>query len=220
MPDDHNPGASYLASLKRSPAAPAPAREPANEPDNPSTLSDNPSSALLPPRGMKPASPEKRRSPRYRCQGSAHLREISTGAATWATFTDISLHGIYVESMATYRVGAPLALTLEVNGFRVEARGEVRVVYPGLGMGIGFMTMPDQDRERLRLLLKSLSQPSVILRPQSVQEAPAIPAAGSAPFMSDPAAALRALTHYFEQRHILSRDEFLRILKKSQSAEG
>jgi hypothetical protein len=220
MPDENTPGSSYLAALKKSgaPAAAAPAREAEGEFNDLSNFSLSPPATLLPPGNPRSANPEKRRSPRYRCQGSAHLRELVTGSATWATFTDISLHGIYVEAMSTYRAGARLALTLEVNGFRVEARGEVRVVYPGLGMGISFVTMADEGRERLRLLLKSLSQPSVILRPPSVQETPAIPTADSVPSLPDPAAALRALVLFFDQRHILSRDEFLRILKKSQTS--
>ena len=65
--------------------------------------------------------------------------------------------------MATFRMGAKLRLTIEVNGFRVECNGEVKVVYPNLGMGIAFTTMSDSDRERLRELLRSLSRPSVIL---------------------------------------------------------
>lgn len=54
----------------------------------------------------------------------------------WTTFTDISLHGCYVEATTAYRVGVKLGLKLEANGFRVEAIGEVRVSYPHLGMGI------------------------------------------------------------------------------------
>jgi len=32
------------------------------------------------------------------------LREITSSVATWATFTDISLHGCYVEAMFTFPV--------------------------------------------------------------------------------------------------------------------
>ncbi|MFZ0418237.1 MAG: PilZ domain-containing protein, partial [Candidatus Sulfotelmatobacter sp.] len=161
---------------------------------------------------------DKRQSARYRCQGSARLRELGSGVSTWATFTDISLHGCYVEAMSTFRVGAKVGLTLEVNGFRLESNGEVRVVYPNLGMGICFTTMADPDRERLRELLRSLSRPSVILGTRPEVDATLIPEPTALAPITNPAAALQAVMNFFEERHILSREEFLRILRKSQSA--
>jgi hypothetical protein len=221
MSDEENAGAAYLAALKRStPQAAAAAT--ARAPILPAPSQKN---------GVAPAgnaiSPvdEKRKSPRYRCQGSARLREIITGVSTWATFTDISLHGCYVEAMATFRMGAKLGLTMEVNGFRVDCNGEVRVVYPNLGMGISFTTMSDSDRERLRELLRSLSRPSVILGVRPESKAALIPDANGHPLPPDPAtpitnpgAALRAVMNFFDERHILSREEFFRILRKSQSS--
>jgi hypothetical protein len=136
--------------------------------------------------------------------------------ATWATFTDISLHGCYVEASATYRVGATLALTIEVNGFRVETRGEVRVAYPNLGMGISFTKVSDQDRERLRTLVRSISPPSVILGSRLAPRSPSIPQPDALPTVANPGAALQAMLNFFEDRHIMGREEFLRILRKSQ----
>jgi hypothetical protein len=207
MPDQNTTGASYLASLKKPAAASGPAATPAK-------ASSAANGAV-----MHPYS-EKRRSPRYRCQGSTHLREISTGVSTWATFTDISLHGVYVEAMSSYNVGARLALTLEVNNFRVETRGEIRAIYPGLGMGVSFLFMSDDNRERLRELVNSLSRQSTILVPQPAPSFATIHGIDSSASPPDPRAALQAITDFFDQRHILSRDEFLRILKKSQSSSG
>ena len=127
--------------------------------------------------------------------------------------------------MATFRVGAKLGLTMEVNGFRVECNGEAKVVYPNLGMGISFTTMSDSDRERLRELLRSLSRPSVILgaRPEAIPspipeaEALSMPLNSATP-VTNPSAALQAVMNFFEERHILSREEFFRILRKSQSS--
>jgi hypothetical protein len=208
MSEDQSAGASYLAALKRSgPAGAAPARAPEDHAGN-----------LAPP-AAGPSPSEKRRSPRYRCQGSARLHEITSGVATWATFTDISMHGCYVEAMSTFHIGAELALTIEVNGHRVECRGSVRVVYPGLGMGISFTSIPGEYSERLRELLRSLSQPSVILgtRP-GLDRASPLPPPETTSAVTDPAAVLRAITLFFEERHMLGRDEFLRILRKSQQS--
>ncbi len=130
------------------------------------------------------------------------------------------MHGCYVEAMSTFRVGAKLGLRLEVNGFRVESGGEVRVVYPNLGMGISFTTMADLDRERLCELLRSLSRPSVILSPQTAPYSQPMPppSRAEAPTISNPAKALQAVTEFFEERHILSREEFLRILRRCQTS--
>ncbi|MFZ0296226.1 MAG: PilZ domain-containing protein [Candidatus Sulfotelmatobacter sp.] len=159
MSDEENAGAAYLAALKKSTPQAAGAAA-ARAPILPSRAQTNGVAAAG---NATSAADERRKSPRYRCQGSARLREITSGVSTWATFTDISLHGCYVEAMATFRMGAKLGLTMEVNSFRVECNGEVKVVYPNLGMGISFTTMSGSDRERLRELLRSLSRPSVIL---------------------------------------------------------
>jgi hypothetical protein len=204
MSDENSDGASYLSALKQ--------------------LGSPQTAGAAPARSLNIESPaesrtgaEKRRSPRYRCQGSAHLREVSSGVATWATFTDISLHGCYVEATTTYRVGAILSLTIEVNEFRVETSGEVRVAYPSLGMGIVFTVTSEEDRERLRELLRSLSRPSVILRAGPATRPPSILPVETLTPVTNARAAIQAVTNFFEDRQILTREEFFRILRKSQS---
>jgi len=113
MSDEKTAGASYLAALKQISAATGAA--PARAPDP--AAGEEASSRLK----------EKRRSPRYRCQGSANLREARSGVATWATFTDVSMHGCYVEAMAGFPVGSELRMIIEVNGYRVECSGNVEV---------------------------------------------------------------------------------------------
>jgi hypothetical protein len=210
MSDENNAGAAYLAALKHT--APSAA---ARAPVTPLRLSlENPT-----PTGKEYSVHDNRRkSPRYRCQGSARVREIVSSVSTWATFTDISLHGCYVEAMSSFRAGAKVALTMDVNGFRVESNGEIRVVYPNLGMGIGFTAMSDPDRERLRELLRSLSRPSVILGTRPEVNAAVSPEPSPLAVISNPAAALQAVISFFDERLILSREEFLRILRKSQAS--
>jgi hypothetical protein len=72
-------GIAYLMASKRGAAAvPAPARE------------SNYEAAA----GIEPAShnsysgAEKRRSPRYKCEGSAAMCEVGCEVHTWATFTN------------------------------------------------------------------------------------------------------------------------------------
>ena len=157
---------------------------------------------------------EKRRSLRYRCEGSVELREKDCEVRTWATFSDISLHGCYVEAQATYPPGAVLLLKLEAKDIRVETRGLVRVTYPYLGMGISFEDMSEENKAALRRLLATLSYRSVAigagsasLTSEGLQEIPTV---------SDPAAAMQALVDFFQSRQALLREEFVRIVKKSQ----
>jgi hypothetical protein len=213
MSDELEAGAAYLASLKRSSSAqaPAPARSPEAGGVNETHATDR-----GPSFPQRPQVIEKRRSPRYRCEGSARLQEVATGTSIWATFTDISLHGCYVEVPSPFRVGATVNLRLESAGFRVEAIGEVRVAYPGVGMGICFSSMPEQDKAQLRELVHSIARPSMILNSRVVTHSLSISAPDPARVVENPAAALQALFSFFEDRHIMGRDEFLRIVRTSQ----
>jgi hypothetical protein len=162
---------------------------------------------------------EKRRSPRYKCEGSVEMRELDCDVKTWASFTDVSLHGCYVEAQATYPVGTILYLKLEGNGMKVEAKGNVRVNYPYFGMGIAFVELTAENEARLRELLGSISRPSVIMGPGIASSLPARGPIGVVPLISDAQAAIQALIAFFESRQMLMREDFLRILHQSQAAE-
>ncbi len=162
---------------------------------------------------------EKRRSPRYKCEGSAEMCEAGHDVRTWATFSDISLHGCYVEAQATYPAGTILHMKLEANGVRLETKGNVRVNYPYLGMGIAFVEMSDENRSRLRALLATITRPTVIMGPGIASSLPAGGPLEAVPSIANPSAALQALTEFFENRQMLMREDFLRILRKSQRTE-
>jgi hypothetical protein len=214
MSDELETGAAYLASLKRSSSAqaPAPARTPVTGSGNEMHATDR--SPSFP---QRPQVIEKRRSPRYRCEGSARLQEVDTGTSSWATFTDISLHGSYVEIPNPFRVGATLNLRLESGGLRVEATGEVRVAYPGVGMGISFTGLSEENKAHLRDLVHSIARPSMILNPRVVTHSLSTPAPDAGRAVENPAAALQAIFSFFEDRHMMGREEFLRIVRTSQN---
>lgn len=144
------------------------------------------------------------------------MQEIGSAVATWATLSDISLHGCYLETAAPLRVGAALALKLDANGFRVEATGEVRVIYSGLGMGISFTKVSDEDRNRLRELVRSISSASVIVSPRLTSRNPPASTPLSEVLPANAAATLQAILTFFENRHVMGREEFLKILRKGQ----
>jgi PilZ domain len=217
MAEEIDEGVAYLRALKQSvsplaAAAAAPARETGAEP-HPGT----PDSVANPGEQFKGA--EKRRSPRYQCEGSVDMREEGCDVRTWATFSDISLHGCYVEAQATYPVGTLLHMKLDAGGVRVETKGNVRVSYPYLGMGIAFAEISDENRARLRELLAKVSRPSMIMGPGIASTLPSCTPLAAAPTIGDPAAAVQALTEFFESRQMLMRDDFVRILRKSQSTD-
>jgi len=81
MAQEINEGSAYLMALRQATgAAPGPARDTARLDHNatPANTGENFEGA------------EKRRSPRYMCEGSAELREDGCDVRTWSTFTDIS----------------------------------------------------------------------------------------------------------------------------------
>jgi len=218
MAEGTDEGVSYLRALKQSlglqtgtAAAPAPETSPETHPGPEGTAANA---------GDRFHGSEKRRSTRYKCEGSAGMREEGCDVHTWASFTDVSLHGCYVEAQATYPVGTILHLKLEANGVCVESKGTVRVSYPYLGMGIAFQDVSEETRERLKEMLGTVSRPTGIMGPGIASSLPARGPLQAAPLISDPAAALRALTEFFESRQMLMREDFLRILHKSQRTEN
>ncbi len=163
---------------------------------------------------------EKRRSHRYKCEGNAELREQGRDVRTWATFRDVSLHGCYMEVQATYAVGTILHMKLDANGVHVETNGLVRVNYPFLGMGIAFQEMSEANVARLRDLLSQISRRKVgTPHGMSSSIAPS-GTLGLVAQVTDPTSALRALAQFFENRQALLRDDFLRILRKSQNSHS
>lgn len=167
---------------------------------------------LAPEAGETPG--ERRRSPRYKCEGSAEFRVGGSDVRTWGTFTDLSLNGCDVEMTATFPVGSVVDLGLELKGIRVRASGEVRVSYPCLGMGIAFREVLAEDRRRLEEMVEQLNPLRAVKRTPEAEEMR--PAGASLPIVLDAGAALRALTEFFDTRGLMSKEEFIRVLRRSQ----
>jgi PilZ domain len=197
-----NSGADYLRRLKR-------------DLDHPGAFADP--ETREPEKSATAAGGERRQSPRYKCSGSAKFRVEGSDVRTWGTLTDISQHGCYVELMATFPVGANVDLELELNGIRAQVKGEVRVSYPCLGMGIAFREITDENQLRLLQILRTL-MPGDTLATAAASEAPPSDrsAPASLPIIVNAPAALQALVDFFEAHAFLSKEEFLRVLRKSQ----
>jgi hypothetical protein len=113
---------------------------------------------------------------------------------------------------ATFPVGAMVDLGLELSGLRAELRGEVRVCYPFLWIGIAFREVSDENR--LQEMVRSLL-PTARLGISDAVASGAVNTPGS-PVVVNPAAALRAVVEFFEARQLLTKDESLQLLRKSQ----
>jgi hypothetical protein len=221
----------YLNALKRSAS---PFAESVPSPASERDADEHPLNSASPDSVDQFQGLEKRHSSRHKCEGSAELCEEGCQVGTWATFSDISLHGCYLEAKATYPVGTTLHLKLEANGVRVQAKGCVRVCYPYLGMGIALVEMSDENRLRLRELLGTITRSSTLIEPTIISSTlasstpvsstipsstiigPGIPAS---PAIADPTAVVQALTEFFSDRQVLTREGFLRILSESHDAK-
>ena len=212
MAQETDEGLAYLQALKGFVPTPVARAVPPSEANSVEAPENAPAQDSATP---KTFAPEKRRSPRYKCEGSVEICQVGFELRTWATCTDVSMHGCYVEATNTYPVGTNVHVKLQANEFQVESAGCVRVAYPGLGMGIAFGEISEENRTRLRALLRTISRPSVILGPGISPSAPWGGALMSIQLPADATAARRALAEFFESRQLLMRDEFLRILRKS-----
>jgi PilZ domain len=172
-----------------------------------------PESSSVPAATESSTPTERRNHPRYKCEGSATFRTQGSDVRTWGTFTDLSLGGCYVELKATFPVGAIIDLELELNGVRAQLKGEVRVSYPFLGMGVAFRNMTPESYGQVQAMIDSVSlsvhQPPVI-------ETESTGHASSLPIIVNAGAALQVLADFFETHGALSKEDFIRLLRKSQ----
>jgi hypothetical protein len=162
---------------------------------------------------------ERRRSPRFKCEGSAEFRVGGTDVRTWGTFTDLSVSGCYIEMTATFPVGAIVDLVLGLNGFRVRVKGEVRVSYPFLGMGVFFREISPENERELQAMVRSLDPAANHSSDPATNSAAAGPEATgqtSIVAIASPEAAFQAVVDFFQRHSLLSRDEFLQLIRKSQ----
>jgi hypothetical protein len=217
---DWDSGADYLRRLKASqqqtiqpanPFAPPSERETAAAPGQ-----SSPELKLHVGNTDNCKQQERRRSPRFKCEGSAEFRVGDTDVRTWGTFTDLSVHGCYIEMTATFPVGAMVDLVLGLNGIRAHVKGEIRVSYPFLGMGVVFREVSPENERALQAMVRSLVVPEGKSSGKASPE-PASPAQASIPVIASPAVALQAMVDFFEAHTLLSKDEFLQLIRKSQS---
>jgi PilZ domain-containing protein len=155
---------------------------------------------------------ERRRSPRYKCAGSAELTQQGSGVRMWGSLTDISLRGCYVEMSTTFPVDTKVDLALDALGFRFRSHGIVRISYPFLGMGILLRDVDPEQRLILEKLLATLASATTVPNPLVSREKSTAEAVAAA----EPITFLNEIRRFFDKNGALSREEFLRIAEHCQ----
>ena len=210
MSEENREGVAYLLALKQSSPADAASAAAGNaDPDAPDL------------HGEQFHGANKRQARRYKCEGSVEMRTEGCDVRTWATFTDISLYGCYIEAQATFPAGTVLNLKLEANGIRVETRGNVRVNYPYLGMGVAFVGMTG-GKCRHDCGGYWQAHPAGVWWKRWTKQAHGdrIRTRRVAYISSRLTAVIRELMEFFEKRETLGREDFMRMLHGGQSASS
>ncbi|MGB8013034.1 MAG: PilZ domain-containing protein [Terriglobales bacterium] len=112
----------------------------------------------LPPPALDnhvPRSTEHRKYPRYKCHNSVELH-MDGGASFWATISDLSLGGCYVEMAIPLPPGTKLKMGIWIGETKCWADGEVAYSTAGLGTGVRFNSVSESDFDRIGQFLESL----------------------------------------------------------------
>jgi hypothetical protein len=164
---------------------------------------------------------ERRESPRLRCSGSVEFRADGSDVRMWATLTDVSVHGCYVEMNTTFPAGTKVDLVLKSFGIRIQVRGTVRAAYPSLGMGIRFGEIDPEQQLQLEKLLAALSgHKAGYTGGSSAKQGPAENVSNVGNVSKDTLgtidqrAFLHEITEFFQKNLMLSREEFHDITKR------
>jgi hypothetical protein len=175
----------------------------------------------LPPDPIFPApepAAERRRNTRYKCEGSAEIYAGTSGVRTWASLTDLSRSGCYLELQATSPVETPLVMSVELRGIRFRVKGIVRMSYPFLGMGVAFAEITPKDEARLNELLLLLASTPTIPQIEPAQAEPAIivPDVSTVP---DVQPVLQAVASHFQTSALMTREDFLTLLSRCRAPQ-
>jgi hypothetical protein len=162
--------------------------------------------------GSLPLGKERRRSPRFRCSGSAEFRVEGSDVRMWGTLSDVSLHGCYVEMTNTFPANTRLSLRLEAMGIRAQMLAVVRVSYPFLGMGLCFLKIEPGQLVQLKRLLAAVTTPASVSDPNLVPTSTASSAHSLADV--DAKAMLDGLSEFFRGNSLLSREDFYEIARR------
>jgi hypothetical protein len=100
----------------------------------------------------QPQVTEQRKYPRFKCHNSVELH-TQDGKSFWATISDLSLGGCYVEMAIPLPPGKKLKVGIGIGETKCWADCEVAYSTAGLGTGVMFKSISEPDLERIRQFL-------------------------------------------------------------------
>jgi len=107
----------------------------------------------------KIASPsDRRRHVRIPCNGSVGYTQYGNTYRMWATVTDISAGGCYLQTVSTIPVNSQLEMRVTVDQVDVVCVGVVRTSHPSIGMGVQFQALHGENRGKLHTILEALEK--------------------------------------------------------------
>jgi hypothetical protein len=78
------------------------------------------------------------------------------GSRAQARISDISVSGLFIDTLSTFPLGSTLKLSFTLPGdYRVETEGMVIHSLPTIGMGVSFKSLKPQDARRIREVVSS-----------------------------------------------------------------
>ena len=101
--------------------------------------------------------PSRRKHTRYHCTGGAELRRSEGMPAVFASLTDISLEGCYVETVSTLPANCEVVFMLRVRDTVIRGRALVKTSNHAVGMGLEFLHLATEDQQKLDFLVGNLA---------------------------------------------------------------
>ena len=154
---------------------------------------------------------ERRLHPRYTIRGDAEIYVEGVESPERGKLTDISRGGCFVELLPSLKLDTKVTLVLLILQRQIRIEGVVRSVLTNFGLGIQFLHLEPEDLRRLEDVLTALEQGMAL-----TAVAPSPPPAASSPAATaiDPQRALEAVKSWFGDHDVMTRPEFIVLLKK------
>jgi hypothetical protein len=108
-------------------------------------------------RTMAEIPPTRRKSTRYRCNGGIELRRNENASPIFASLSDISLEGCYIEASSTLPSGSEVLFLMRARDLQIRGRAVVKASDHAVGMGLEFLHLATEDLRKLEFLVGALA---------------------------------------------------------------
>jgi len=155
---------------------------------------------------------ERRRHPRYAVRGDAEIYVEGVEFPVRGKLTDLSRGGCFVELLPSVMLDTKVTLVLLISQRQIRIQGVVRSVLTNFGLGIQFLHLEPEDLRRLEEVLTAAERGMALT---AIAPSPPPPAASPpAATTIDPQRALELVKSWFGEHDVMTRPEFLVLLKK------